>query len=93
MLTIRGARVVTPGKDLGVTTFSVDGGRIAAVGGVCSSRNCTHEEVGAIRGTAQDPSVNCADGCRTPFVGATCLGVHLEGSFFNPDALGTIVFE
>ena len=32
-LTIRNARVVTPGKDLGVTTVRIEGGRIAAVGG------------------------------------------------------------
>ena len=44
---IRGAHVITPGHDFGVTDVCIDGDRIAAVGGACISRKCTHAEVGA----------------------------------------------
>ena len=50
-LLIRGARVITPGNDLGVTDIFIEAGT-------------KHE------------------------AGSTCLGVHLEGPFFNPDMAG-----
>ena len=46
MLAIRGARVVTPGRDLGVTDVVVDGGRIAAVGGGAATGGETVDATG-----------------------------------------------
>ena len=136
MLTIRGARVVTPGRDLGVADVVVDGGRIAAVGGRAGAGgetveadglvalpgfvdvhshgrggadfcDATDEAFGTIgRGKLADgvtgflatgltrPEENLAELCRcverykARGDGATCLGVHLEGPFFNPEMAG-----
>ena len=43
-LSICGARVITPGKDLGVTAIRIEGDRIAGIGGGPSS---SHEEIDA----------------------------------------------
>ena len=136
MLTIRGARVVTPGRDLGVTDVCIDGDRIAAVGanGVsggdaidaaglialpgfidihshgrggadfCDATDEAFEKIG--RGKLADgvtgflatgltrPESDLAELCRcverykTRGEGATCLGVHLEGPFFNASMAG-----
>ncbi|MCQ2389489.1 MAG: N-acetylglucosamine-6-phosphate deacetylase [Kiritimatiellae bacterium] len=136
MLTIRGARVVTPGRDLGVADVVVDGGRIAAVGGRAAAGgetveadglvalpgfvdvhshgrggadfcDATDEAFGTIgRGKLADgvtgflatgltrPEEDLAELCRCAERykargdGATCLGVHLEGPFFNPEMAG-----
>ena len=144
MLAIRGARVVTPGRDLGVTTVVLDGDRIAAVGGnavpggetidatgltllpgfidihshgrggadFCDLTDEAFEKIG--RGKLADgvagflatgltrPEEELAELCRcverykvrqsAPGTGhqalSTCLGVHLEGPFFNADMAG-----
>ena len=143
MLTIRGARVVTPGKDLGVAAIFVDGDRIAAVGDsvpancevidacglialpgfvdihshgrggadFCDATDAAFEKIG--RGKLADgvtgflatgltrPEEDLAELCRcagryrekgesgeTGERGATCLGVHLEGPFFNGEMAG-----
>ena len=146
-LTIRNARVVTPGKDLGVTAVRIEGGRIAAVGGdagadgaldatgltllpgfidihshgrggadFCDLTDEAFERIG--RGKLADgvtgflatgltrPEEELAELCRCAeryrkshrdaetqrrenrHLGATCLGVHLEGPFFNADMAG-----
>ena len=143
-LSICGARVVTPGKDLGVTTLSVDGDRIVAVGAsvpaggetidadglialpgfidihshgrggadFCDATDEAFETIG--RGKLADgvtgflatgltrPESDLAELCRCveryksrqSALGtehqalSTCLGVHLEGPFFNPSMAG-----
>ena len=147
-LTIRGARVVTPGRDLGVATIRFEQGRIAAVlrpdaDGVpavhaadeidasgltalpgfvdihshgrsgydfCDATDEAFEVMG--RDRLQDgvtsflatgltrPEEDLAELCRCAErykqkmakkgggVGATCLGVHLEGPFFAADCAG-----
>ena len=135
-VTIRNARVVTPGKDLGVTAIRIEGDRIAGIGGGPSS---SHEELDATglialpgfidihshgrggadfcdatdaafdtigRGKLADgvtgflatgltrPESDLAELCRcaerykAKDEGATCLGVHLEGPFFNGTMAG-----
>ena len=134
MLTIRGARVVTPGRDLGVTDVVIEGDRIAAVGGsaaegetidatgltalpgfidihfhgrggadFCDATDEAFETIG--RGKLADgvtgflatgltrPESDLAQLClcteRYKKLStlnsqlSTCLGVHLEGPFFN----------
>ena len=136
MLGIKGARVVTPGRDLGVTDVFVDGGRIAAVGGPAPAPCETIDAAGLIalpgfidihshgrggadfcdltdaafdtigRGTLADgvtgflatgltrPESDLAELCccveryKAKGEGATCLGVHLEGPFFNAEMAG-----
>ena len=158
-LSICGARVITPGKDLGVTTVSLEGGRIVAVGApapalgetidadglivlpgfidihshgrggadFCDATDEAFEKIG--RGKLADgvtgflatgltrPESDLAELCRCAerykashgdaeaqsetedlrasasprgisSPGATCLGVHLEGPFFNPAMAG-----
>ena len=144
-LTIRNARVVTPGKDLGVTDVTVDGDRIVAVGGAsrrdaearsdetidaagltllpgfidihshgrggadfCDLTDAAFEKIG--RGKLADgvtgflatgltrPEEELAELCRCVerykkletrnSQLATCLGVHLEGPFFNGEMAG-----
>ena len=142
-LLIRGARVITPGRDLGVTDVFVDDGRIAAVGGptpapcetidaaglialpgfidihshgrggadFCDATDAAFEKIG--RGKLADgvtgflatgltrPESDLAELCRcverykasrgdaeAQSEGATCLGVHLEGPFFNAEMAG-----
>ena len=147
MRVIRNARVITPGRDLGVVDILVDGERIAAVGGSAASDGETidaggltalpgfvdihsHGRGGAdfcdatdeafekiARGKLEDgvtsflatgltrPESDLAELCRcverysrpqtlnpqlpTPNSQLpTCLGVHLEGPFFNPSMAG-----
>ena len=137
-LTISGARVVTPGKDLGTANVRVDGGRIVAVGkdvrpaagdrvieadglallpgfvdihshgrGGCDFCDATDKAFDTIGlGKLADgvtgflatgltrPEEELAELCRcaerykAKGQGATCLGVHLEGPFFNADMAG-----
>ena len=137
-LSIVGARVVTPGKDLGVANVRVEGGRISAVGAevhpTAGDRvveadgltllpgfvdihshgrsgydfcDATDEAFAAIgRDKLKDgvtgflatgltrPEEELAEMCRcaerykAKGEGATCLGVHLEGPFFNPEMAG-----
>ena len=136
MLTVRGARVVTPGKDLGVATVCIEDGRIVSVGGAAASGGETVDAAGLTalpgfidihshgrggadfcdladeafetigRGKLADgvtgflatgltrPESDLAELCRCAErykargEGATCLGVHLEGPFFNPEMAG-----
>ena len=139
---IRGARVVTPGTDLGVTSVLARDGRIAAVGAdaesgaadetidaggllllpgfvdihshgrggadFCDATDVAFEKIG--RGKFVDgvtsflatgltrPEEDLAELCRcaTRYAAAhngepgyaNCLGVHLEGPFFNPKMAG-----
>ena len=134
---VRGARVVTPGKDLGVVDVRIESGRIAAVGDVarcegdrvveadgltllpgfvdihshgrggadfCDATDAAFDTIG--RGKLEDgvtgflatgltrPEEDLAEMCRAAerykMRGecATCLGVHLEGPFFNADMAG-----
>ena len=135
---ITGARVVTPGRDCGVMTVRVEGGRIAAVGRDAAKRDgdrvmeadgltllpgfvdihshgrggadfcdATDEAFDTIgRGKLGDgvtgflatgltrPEEELAEVCRAAEryksrgEGATCLGVHLEGPFFNGEMAG-----
>lgn len=145
-LSIRGARVVTPGHDLGVADIRIEGDRIAAVGGdavprtaqaeidaaglialpgfidihshgrggadFCDLTDAAFETIG--RGKLADgvtgflatgltrPESDLAELCRCVEryrrkaekeggggeAGATCLGVHLEGPFFNAKMAG-----
>ena len=135
-LAICGARVVSPGCDLGVTTLEIEDDRIAALGGVahagdevidatglialpgfidihshgrggadfCDATDAAFEEIG--RGKLADgvtgflatgltrPESDLAELCRgaerykAKGEGATCLGVHLEGPFFNASMAG-----
>ena len=161
-LSICGARVVTPGRDLGVTSVRIEGDRIAAVGDSVSAQDETIDAGGLIalpgfidihshgRGGAdfcdatdaafekigrgkladgvtgflatgltrpeedlaelcscakryEERAMGCGrDGARPSLqetdgrggtrsvasVGATCLGVHLEGPFFNGEMAG-----
>ena len=129
---IANARVVTPGKDLGVASVRIEGGRIADVGNVqtasgdevidasglilmpgfvdihshgrsgCDFCDATDEAFATIgRDKLKDgvtgflatgltrPEEDLAELCRcaerykAKGEGATCLGVHLEGPFFN----------
>ena len=135
---IAGARVVTPGRDLGVANVRVDGGRIAAVGAdvrpaagdeavdahgltllpgfvdihshgrggadFCDATDRAFDVIG--RGKVGDGVTSflatgltrpeeelaelclCAERYRGRGEGATCLGVHLEGPFFNAEMAG-----
>lgn len=134
---IRGAHVVTPGRDLGVTAVAVEDGKIARLGAAvsaagetldadgllllpgfvdihshgrggadfCDATDVAFETIG--RGKLMDgvtsflatgltrPESDLAELCRcaTRYAarrrgGATCLGVHLEGPFFNPKMAG-----
>ena len=135
---IRGARVVTPGRDLGVAGVRVEGGRIAAVGPevrptagdeVVEADGLTllpgfvdihsHGRGGADFCDATDEAFakighdkladgvtgflatgltrpegelaelcSCAERYKAKGEGATCLGVHLEGPFFNAEMAG-----
>ena len=137
-LCIEGARVVTPGRDLGVVRVRVEEGRIAAVGaGVspaagdrvlsadglvllpgfvdihshgrsgsdfCDATDAAFDAIG--RDKLMDgvtgflatgltrPEGDLAELClaaeryKARGSGAVCLGVHLEGPFFNPDMAG-----
>ena len=135
-LLICGARVITPGCDLGVTTLGIEGDRIAAIGASAHSDgetvdadglialpgfidihshgrsgadfcDATDEAFGKIgRGKLADgvtsflatgltrPESDLAELCRAAErykakgEGATCLGVHLEGPFFNAAMAG-----
>ena len=139
-LSICGARVITPGRDLGVTTVKIEGDRIAALGGAacagdevfdaeglialpgfidihshgrggadfCDATDAAFETIG--RGKLADgvtgflatgltrPESDLAELCRCveryknlltldPQL-STCLGVHLEGPFFNAAMAG-----
>jgi len=135
---ISGARVVTPGRDLGVTQVRVADGRIAAVGvdadrragddlieadgltlvpgfvdihshgrggcDFCDATDAAFETVG--RGKLHDgvtgflatgltrpeedlaEMCSCAERYKAKGDGSTCLGVHLEGPFFNAAMAG-----
>ena len=135
---IAGARVVTPGRDLGVASVRVEGGRIAAVGAdirhavgdkvvdadgltllpgfvdihshgrggadFCDATDKAFDVIG--RGKVGDGVTSflatgltrpeeelaelclCAERYRGRGEGATCLGVHLEGPFFNAEMAG-----
>ena len=135
---IKGARVVTPGRDLGVTSVRIVDGVIAAVGedaapaagdkvidadgltllpgfvdihshgrggfDFCDATDEAFETIG--KGKTADgvtsflatgltlPEEELAELCRCAVryrqkgEGATCLGVHLEGPFFNAEMAG-----
>ena len=135
---IRGACVVTPGKDLGVVDVRIADGRIAAVGpdavrqegdkvvdadgltllpgfvdihshgrggaDFCDATDAAFDTIGC--GKLADgvtgflatgltrPEEDLAEMCRAAErykargEGATCLGVHLEGPFFNAEMAG-----
>ena len=137
-LVIEGARVVTPGRDLGVARVRIAGGRIAAVGD--DARPAAGDEVVAADALTLLPGFvdihshgrsgfdfcdatdeafatiardklkdgvtsflatgltrpeedlaelcRCAERCKSRGEGATCLGVHLEGPFFNREMAG-----
>ena len=137
-LLIRGARVVTPGRDLGVADVRIDGGLIVAVGDdaakrdgdevveadgltlvpgfidihshgrggadFCDATDAAFDTIG--RGKLADgvtgflatgltrPEEDLAEMCaaaeryKSRGAGATCLGVHLEGPFFNAAMAG-----
>ena len=136
--TIKGARVATPGRDLGATSVRIVDGVIAAVGedaapaagdkvidadgltllpgfvdihshgrggfDFCDATDEAFETIG--KGKTADgvtsflatgltlPEEELAELCRCAVryqgmgVGATCLGVHLEGPFFNAEMAG-----
>ena len=138
MLFVSGARVVTPGRDLGVAAVRSEGGRIVAVGpdakpaagdrmidaaglvllpgfvdihshgrggaDFCDATDRAFARIGV--GKLADGVTSflatgltrpeeelaemcrCAERYRTKGEGATCLGVHLEGPFFNGDMAG-----
>ena len=135
---IRGARVITPGKDLGIAPVRIAEGRIAEVGGspaaksgeetvdaegltlfpgfvdihshgrggrdFCDATDAAFDAIG--RGKLKDgvtgflatgltrPEEDLAEMCHAAErykgrgEGATCLGVHLEGPFFNAEMAG-----
>ena len=142
-LSICGAHVISPGRDLGVMTLGIEGGRIAALGGAacagdetidatglialpgfidihshgrggadfCDATDAAFEKIG--RGKLADgvtgflatgltrPESDLSELCRcaerykgrgasgvTGERGSTCLGVHLEGPFFNGTMAG-----
>jgi len=137
-LSISGARVFTPGRNLGVATVRIEDGRIVAVGAdvrpsagdrvvdagglallpgfvdihshgrggcdFCDATDAAFDTIG--RGKLADgvtgflatgltrPEEELAEMCRAAERykkrkgGATCLGVHLEGPFFNADMAG-----
>ena len=137
-MVIRGARVVTPGRDLGVANVRVEGGRIVAVGAdvrpaagdeiveadgltllpgfvdihshgrggsdFCDATDMAFDVIG--RGKVNDGVTSflatgltrpeeelaelclCAERYKGRGEGATCLGVHLEGPFFNAEMAG-----
>ena len=137
-LTVIGARVVTPGRDLGVANVRVEGGRIAGVGAdvraaagdevidadgltllpgfvdihshgrggrdFCDATDMAFDVIG--RGKVNDGVTSflatgltrpeeelaelclCAERYKGRGEGATCLGVHLEGPFFNAEMAG-----
>ena len=137
-MVVAGARVVTPGKDLGVVPVRIEGGYIAAVGpearpaagdsvidasgltllpgfvdihshgrGGCDFCDATDEAFRTIgRGKPADgvtgflatgltrpedelaEMCRCAERYRAADEGAACLGVHLEGPFFNAEMAG-----
>ena len=143
-LLLRGAHVITPGRDLGVTDILIEDDRIASVGGPASAADETVDAGGLLalpgfidihshgrggadfcdltdeafekigRGKLADgvtgflatgltrPEEDLAELCRCVErykrkverkggdgePGATCLGVHLEGPFFNPSMAG-----
>jgi len=137
-LTVSGAHVVTPGRDLGIVSVRIAGGRIAAVGadvrpspgdeevqadGMFLMPGFTdihsHGRSGADFCDATDESFatigrdklrdgvtgflatgltrpedelaemcRCAERYKTRGKGAACLGVHLEGPFFNAEMAG-----
>ena len=135
---IEGARVVTPGRDLGVTAVRIAGGKIVAMGrdaakgegdevidadgltlapgfvdihshgrggaDFCDATDAAFDTIG--RGKVKDgvtgflatgltrPEEELAEMCRAAErykargEGATCLGIHLEGPFFNAEMAG-----
>ena len=135
---INGARVVTPGRDLGVTAVRVEAGRIVAVGvdavknegdevveadgltllpgfvdihshgrggaDFCDATDEAFDTIG--RGKLKDGVTGflatgltrpeeelaelclCAERYKKRADGAACLGVHLEGPFFNAEMAG-----
>lgn len=137
-ITIAGARVVTPGRDLGVACVRCEGGKIAAVGtdvrpvagdkvveadgltllpgfvdihshgrggaDFCDATDAAFSTIG--RGKLKDgvtgflatgltrpedelaEMCRCAERYKAKGEGATCLGVHLEGPFFNHEMAG-----
>ena len=135
---IKGAHIVTPGKDLGFASIRIEDGRISEVGGDlvakageesvdagglallpgfvdihshgrggCDFCDATDEAFDTIgRGKLADgvtgflatgltrPEEELAEMCRAAErykargEGATCLGVHLEGPFFNAEMAG-----
>ena len=137
-ITIAGARVVTPGRDLGVACVRIEGGKIAAVGtdvrpvagdevveadgltllpgfvdihshgrggaDFCDATDAAFSTIG--RGKLKDgvtgflatgltrpedelaEMCRCAERYKAKGEGATCLGVHLEGPFFNHEMAG-----
>ena len=137
-LAVVGARVVTPGRDLGMATVLIEDGRIAAVGqdvrpaagdeileaegltllpgfvdihshgrggsDFCDATDAAFDAIG--NGKLSDgvtgflatgltrPEDELAEMCRAAerykvrAEGATCLGVHLEGPFFNREMAG-----
>ena len=138
---IKGAHVITPGKDLGIASVRIAEGRIAEVGGGlvakhgeelidaggrmllpgfvdihshgrggCDFCDATDEAFDTIgRGKLTDgvtgflatgltrPEEDLAEMCRAVerykrgmgnVCGATCLGIHLEGPFFNGEMAG-----
>ena len=137
-LVITGAHVITPGKDLGVTSVRIEQGRISAIGkdvapsdgdrvtdgagafllpgfvdihshgrSGCDFCDATDEAFDVIgRDKLRDgvtgflatgltrpedelaEMCRCAERYKARNVGATCLGVHLEGPFFNKAMAG-----
>ena len=137
-LAIVGARVVTPGRDLGVASVRIENGRIASVGpdvrpaagdsvieadgltlmpgfvdihshgrggaDFCDATDAAFDTIG--KGKLEDgvtgflatgltrPEEDLAELCaaaeryKARRDGATCLGVHLEGPFFNGEMAG-----
>lgn len=136
---IHGARVVTPGRDLGIVDVVIENDRIAGIGSTadcqlpatdtldatgltllpgfvdihshgrggadfCDATDAALDRIGC--GKLQDgvtsflatgltrPEADLAELCRCAERykargnGATCLGVHLEGPFFNPAMAG-----
>ena len=137
-IAVVGARIVTPGRDFGVATVRIDGGRVVAVGAdVCPNVGDEVVEAGGLtmlpgfvdihshgrsgrdfcdatdeafdvigREKLRDgvtgflatgltrpedelgEMCRCAERYMAHGDGATCLGVHLEGPFFNAEMAG-----